>query len=400
MLRDQAKPVALAGLVGLISLMKSDHCRDNSFASPDNYIHLCYSDIPALFGDRGLDIGINPYQDPTNALEYPVGTGYIASTLARLSDSFLEFFDINAIFLVVLLIAITVLLRKVTPRLWYLFPLAPAVASSLFINWDLWAIFPMVLGYFYLRKERFDLAGFCIGLSVAIKFFPVFLLPAIAFYFLLTRKRQWVAFFSNLAITWVALNIPTAIMHFEGWLRFFTFNQERGIDLGSPWYAASLLGWDVVSFITPNVATLLLILVAIASLVRFWQKKLRLFAPIDSESAFQILASISFLSLAFLFSINKVYSPQYVLWLTPLALMAMDSGAKHWREGRAWFWIWQAGEAIYHVAIWQYLVEYSGGAGLSATLYALAVFIRIASLLIFAHQLSRARLCLPLQGDD
>ncbi|MEY2798324.1 MAG: hypothetical protein RIS22_590 [Actinomycetota bacterium] len=398
MLRDQAKPIVLAGLVGLVSLVKSDHCRENGFASPDNYTHLCYSDIPALFGSRGLDLGINPYQDPINAMEYPVGTGYIASTLARLSDSYLQFFDINALALIALLIATTLVLRKITPGLWYLFPLAPAVASSLFINWDLWAIFPMVLGFFYLRNERFDFAGFYIGLSIAIKFFPIFLLPAITMYFLMTRKRKWVEFYSYLLITLVALNITTAIMYFDGWLRFFSFNQERGVDLGSPWYATSLLGFDLTKYVSPNLVTLLLILIAFVSAWRIWSKKIRLGEPIDSQSAFGLLTLFSFLSLAFLFSINKVYSPQYVLWLTPLALMAIDSGVRYWRGRRVWFWIWQIGEAIYHLAIWQYLVEYSGGSGLSATLYALTILIRIALLWIFADRLYRARLSLPSRG--
>jgi hypothetical protein len=76
-----------------------------------------------------------------------------------------------------------------------------------------------------------------------------------------------------------------------------------------------------------------------------------------------------------------------------------DSRIEGWSSGRIWFWIWQVGEAIYHLAIWQYLVEYSGGKGLSATLYALTILIRIAALAIFAHQLSRARLSLPSRGS-
>ena len=50
--------------------------------------------IVSLFA-RGLNLGINPYADPTNSMEYPVGTGYIASFLARFSDDFIQFFDIT-----------------------------------------------------------------------------------------------------------------------------------------------------------------------------------------------------------------------------------------------------------------------------------------------------------------
>lgn len=394
------KPVGLAGLVGLASLIKSDHCRDNGFVSPDNYTHLCYSDIPALFSARSLDLGINPYQDPVNAMEYPVGTGYIASTFARFSDSFIQFFDINVIALLLLFVASSLVLRKIAPHYWYLFPVAPAVASSLFINWDLWAVLPMILGFHYLRHERFDFAGFYFGLSIAIKFFPIFLIPALSLYFLLRKGKAWIAFYSYLLVTWVALNVTTAMMHFDGWLRFFTFNQDRGVDLGSLWYAASLLDFDLTSLISPNLATLCVLFVVPALCWRVFRERSERAVFVDSENVFQLVILFSFLSFALLFSINKVYSPQYILWLTPIAVMAMDRVVA--REGRIrfWFWVWQAGEAIYHLAIWQYLVEYSGGKGLSATLYALTVLIRIATLGIFTHQLYRARLSLPSRVSD
>jgi hypothetical protein len=161
----------------------------------------------------------------------------------------------------------------------------------------------------------------------------------------------------------------------------------------------------LAELISPNLATLLLILGAAAFAWKALRDRLDRSTHLDSERTFQLLTLLSFLSLALLFSINKVYSPQYVLWLTPLALMAMDSCSEKdsriegWSSGRIWFWIWQVGEAVYHLAIWQYLVEYSGGKGLSSSLYALTILIRIATLGIFAHQLSRARLSLPLRGS-
>jgi len=59
------------------------------------------------------------------------------------------------------------------------------------------------------------------------------------------------------------------------------------------------------------------------------------------------------------------------------------------------FWVWQSGEALYHLAIWQYLAEFSGGQGLSEPLYALSIIIRMLSLGVFALSLARARLSLP-----
>ena len=82
---------------------------------------------------------------------------------------------------------------------------------------------------------------------------------------------------------------------------------------------------------------------------------------------------------------SKVYSPQYILWLTPLAVLAI----KNKNEVKA-FWAWQITELIYHVAIWQHLaLNYGARFGVSDTVYAIAVVIRIAGLTYFATSLFR-----------
>ena len=394
-------PILSSLLVAALSYLKSWHCRSNFFASPDSYTHLCYSDIPALFGARGLDQGINPYSDPTNSMEYPVGTGYIASLLARLSNDFIRFFDLNVIAIALLFAITALLLSWNAKRDWPLFIFAPAVISSLYINWDLWGIVAMVLAFHFLGpnftgKERFDLAGLFFGLSIAIKFFPVFLLPALALYFFLRYRRDgkdraFIPFFAFALATWIVLNLPTAISHFEGWSRFYTFNQERGIDLGSIWYSIQLT-FDY-SFTHLNLVIALLALL----LLSFTYKPLLQLVSMKSDP-FETMVLFSFLSLALLFSFNKVYSPQYVLWLTPLAIFLLATTRENYGRVRATFWIWQTGEAIYHLAIWQYLAEYSGGQGLSEPLYSLSIVIRIASLAVFALSVARVRLSLPSTG--
>ena len=385
----------IAGSLATLSFLKSLHCRANLFASPDSYTHLCYSDIPALFGARGLDQGINPYSDPLNSMEYPVGTGYIAATIARFSDDFLTFFDLNALAIALLFVVTTLVLSRITSRLWPLFISAPALLASLYINWDIWGVLAMVLGIYYMKRERFDLAGIWFGISIAIKFFPIFFLPAFAIYFFLKSRSEseekWsraASFTLYLLFTIIALNLTTAITYFEGWSRFFTFNQDRGVDLGSIWFALSLL-FDI------SVPSLNLTIALIASLLL-----LTIYSRIRSLlthewDPYEIFLLIAFLSLAFLFSVNKVYSPQYIIWLTPLAVLLMATRDSNRRTERAWFWIWQIGEAIYHLGIWQYLAEYSGGQGLSEPLYALTILIRIITLTGFALTVARVRLSLP-----
>jgi hypothetical protein len=63
------------------------------------------------------------------------------------------------------------------------------------------------------------------------------------------------------------------------------------------------------------------------------------------------------------------------------------------KEDRVAFWIWQGGEALYHLAIWQYLASYTGAKfGMPENIYALIVLIRIATLAWFSTTLIRTAL--------
>ena len=130
--------VLLAIIAALISFVKFDYCRSNGWAPPGDYIHACYSDFPALFGERGLITNSWPYSSATNAVEYPPVTGVIMWATSFLvgdgEDKFRNYFDVNALLIAILFIATVVFLKKLKPQLWYLLPVAPAVVASLYIN--------------------------------------------------------------------------------------------------------------------------------------------------------------------------------------------------------------------------------------------------------------------------
>ena len=69
---------------------------------------------------------------------------------------------------------------------------------------------------------------------------------------------------------------------------------------------------------------------------------LALFAPRRPR-----LGQLAFLVVAAFAMTNKVYSPQYVLWLIALFPLARP----RWRD----FLIWQAAEVVYFVAVWWHL---------------------------------------------
>jgi uncharacterized membrane protein len=360
----------------VISFLKFNHCRVNDWASPDNYVHACYTDIPALFSERSLDTNTFPYLSPTNSIEYPpvIGLGnWLISFITPNENSFRSFFDINALIIIVLFFISATIVRKISPTYQYIFPLAPAVIASLFINWDMWAVVSTLLAIYYFDKKKYEVSGIWLGVSIATKFFPIVLLLPVAIIFYRSSQIQlFYRYLFTTALFWSAINIPIALIHFDGWWRFFKLNLERGADFGSIWFALSLLDVNVpyLDLIYPLISIGFFIGLA------FYLLKL---AKLPN------LAAVALFALVIFTTVGKVYSPQYVLWLTPLAVIALQN-----RKQLPVFWFWQATEITYHLAIWQYLALFSDAQfGLPAGGYALATLLRVVGVCTFTYILMR-----------
>ena len=369
--------VLLAIIAALLSFVKFDYCRSNGWTPPGDYIHACYSDFPALFGDRGLITNSWPYSSATNAVEYPPLTGLVMWTTSFLvgtgEDKFRNYFDINALLVALLFIASVVFLKKLKPELWYLFPIAPAVVASLYINWDIWAVISALAAIYYFDVGKYNKSAIALGISIATKFFPIVLLLPIALILIRKSKiRELILYIVYTSITWLLINLPFIITTPVGWFRFFKLNSERAADWGSIWHALEIFGLNIKQL---NLVSLIVFALGALAFTLF---------------VFRIpevpkLATIAFFIVAIFVTASKVYSPQYVLWLTPLAILAMVD-----KKDRFDFWVWQFAELIYHFAIWQYLAEVSGASfAIPAGAYAVAIVLRIAALTWFCLRLMR-----------
>ena len=356
---------ALALLASLISFAKFSPCESTTWATPDQYIHACYSDLPSLFGARGLDKNMWPYESALNSVEYPVLTGMVMFLTAKFVDSPIAYFNLNVFFLALLFIGLVLLIRKMKPEFSYLLPLAPAMIASLFINWDLWAIITMMLAIYWFDRKSYLLSALAIGISISTKFLPIFLLLPIAF--ILWRQNRikvLIKYLLTTTLIWLAINLPFALTTPSGWWRFYKLNLERAADWGSLWLAFNQLGLSLSNL---NYLSLLVLLIGITAIAIF------LFEIKSTPT----LASVAFIVLATVMVASKVYSPQYVVWLTPLAVIALTSA-----KDLPAFWIWQGGEVIYHIAIWQHLASVTGATfGLPAAGYAGLTLLRIATTL-------------------
>ena len=370
----------LALLASVLSFAKFNHCASTGWQSPDQYVHACYSDIPALYGERGLDKGVWAYSAGADSVEYPVIQGVIMWVSAKfIPNGINNYFYGSALLLALLFIFISLLTFRIKPEFGYLLPLAPAAVASLYINWDLWAIATMMLAIYWFDRKAEVASAVALGIAISTKFLPIFLLIPIAIIFF--RQEQISKLFKYCAIaiaTFAAINVPVALTTPVGWWRFYDLNLNRGSDWGSLWYALSNLGLNLTH---QNYLSILLLMIGLSALTIFL---LQLRTP-------PTLAHTAIFVMIIVMAVSKVYSPQYVLWLTPLAIIAIID-----RRELTIFWFWQGAEVIYHVAIWQHLAQVTGATfGLPVVAYAVITLVRIgASILLLVrlaarHQSSR-----------
>jgi hypothetical protein len=201
-------------------------------------------------------------------------------------------------------------------------------------------------------------AGIWLGLAVAAKFYPLLLLgPLLLLCLRAGRLRAGLTTAGVALAAWLAVNLPVMVLAWDGWLRFYELSQERGAGYGSIWLSLDLAGGGVPAGRLNSVASGLFLLccLGIAALALFAPRR-----PRFAQLAFLVVA-------AFLLT-NKVYSPQYVVWLVPLAALALP----RWRD----FLIWQVAEVVHFGGTWLYLAGYTAGRydrALSADGYNVAV---------------------------
>lgn len=365
-------------LAAFFSVFKFNHCRSTNWVAPDVYVHMCYSDISALYGAREINVDSWPYTSATNAVEYPVITGLVmwaTGLLINDPNGYRSYFDLNALLIILLLFASVFVLWRIKPDYVALFPIAPAVFGSLLINWDMYAVLFALLSLLFYKENKMDLSALFMGIAIATKFYPGVILFGIALVFWKNREiKSLLRYLLITTFTWLIINLPVVLTNFDGWWRFFKLNIERDNDLGSIWYALALLDLPIGNI---NNLTIIVFLLALGGIGALY------FKIASPESNFENLILISFLTVAAFVTVSKVYSPQYILWLTPLAVLAMTKP-----EQRKAFWIWQGTEALYHFAIWQYLASYTGAKfGIPETFYAITILVRVAGLAYFSSRL-------------
>jgi uncharacterized membrane protein len=343
-------------VVGLaLAWAKQNPCADGNWTGSKQYTHFCYSDTVPLFGLRGLDTGQVPYLG--SAVEYPVLTGgfmWIASVLARGYDSLAQtvgllptvvpvqsYYVVTCLMLSVCALLVTRSVVGLTGRRPWdaaMIGLSPLLVVHAFTNWDLFAVALASLGMWAWAKRHPVLAGVLIGLGTAAKLYPVLLLGVLLVLCLRAGKlRAWATTTVAAAAAWLVVNLPIALLAPENWQLFFTLNDSRPADPDTLWNIAiqasggTLFDGPLAEGQSPSVLNAWVAVATVAVCVAV--AVLGLTAPQRPR-----VAQLAFLLVAGFLLVNKVWSPQYSLWLLPLAVLARPS----WRS----LLLWQATEAV------------------------------------------------------
>ncbi|HUB42088.1 MAG TPA: glycosyltransferase 87 family protein [Streptosporangiaceae bacterium] len=347
----------------------------------EQYQAHCYTDIYPLYFGEGLSSGKVPYLD--HHVEYPViigavmqGAAWVVRSIANPYTRGLQFFDVTVAVLAVFLIAgvLATAYCAGPSRRWtaLLVAFSPALILSAFINWDLIAMGLMMMALAAWAARRPVLAGVLLGLAVATKFYPVVVLwPLFLLCLRAGRMRAFWVTTSSAAVAWLVVNLPVAIVAPRGWETFYVYSSQRGADWGCIYFFFQYLHWPVVG--TSSVPALNLISGAAFAVGCGAIGLLALAAPRRPR-----LAQLIFLTTAAFLLTNKVWSPQYVVWLVPLVVLA--------RPKIVGYLIWQVAEIGYFYAIWAYLITAIEGehfpGGLSSGLYFTAVMARFGTVLL------------------
>jgi len=216
--------------------------------------------------------------------------------------------------------ATVVLLQRMLPgREWLAYlMLLPAPLYFTINRFDIVASFFVLLAYRFLQKGRDRASGVCFGIAALTKWYPLLLLPVCVSYLYRRDRRPMWTLLAAFATTGVVIVIPSLVgAGLRAVLRPYAFHATRGLEMASlpallHLYADQWFGIALPARLVSGVC-LAGVLSAVAASVR---------ARVDSVEG---VISWSVVILATFLLLSTVWSPQWMLWVFPLMILAARS---------------------------------------------------------------------------
>jgi uncharacterized membrane protein len=342
-------------------------CASGNWGDGHQYTDLCYSDIVPLLGTEQLTGGRLPYLDACATTEaqcdeYPVLSMYAMRLAAWASNHLPGFFWANIILLSLAAAVVTLCLYLLVGPRALMFALAPTLLIYGFMNWDLLTVALATAATLAYVNQRDVWSGVLLGLGAAAKIYPALLIVP----FVLGRFRErepdrgihlvWAA-----AGSWLVVNVPFAVAAPGGWFKFFRFNAERPADWDSLWFIVHHRITGDQYFGATKTIDVGSALVFVTLSVALWFIRRR------GEPDFPRWSFGFPLLVAFLLT-NKVYSPQYGLWLLPWFALALPRLRP--------FVAFEAADVAVFLTRFSWFARYSGYGGVPIGAFEIAVVIR------------------------
>jgi uncharacterized membrane protein len=277
---------------------------------------LAYSDILALHEDRGATRHRVPYVE--EKVEYPVLLGLGMWLPSVLAPGRVAYFGLTFALLAISALATLWLLAALPGTRPWIWAASPALLVYGALNWDLLGIVPLLAGLWLWAKGRERAAAVALSLAVWTKFFPVLVLGILLSISLRGSWRKTAALAGIFLVISAAVNLPFMILAWPRWSWFFEYNAIREIEPS----LYLLAGLDARGSIgAANAISALAVICAAAAIAVVELRTRRL----DAYNASCALVCVFFI-------VNKVYSPQYWLWVVALLALAAIPG---WLAGAA-----------------------------------------------------------------
>ncbi|HKE53980.1 MAG TPA: glycosyltransferase 87 family protein [Actinomycetota bacterium] len=376
----------LAGTLAIGYAIKAP-CASGDWTDGRQYSRLCYSDNVHQLESEQLTSDRLPFLDTCRAQEgiecdeYPVLTMWTMRAAAWISGpSIAGYYVTSSIMMWIAAFVIAVLLYMLVGDRVLYFVLAPTLALYATMNWDLLAVAFATGGTFMYLRRRDGWSGVLLGLGAAAKVFPALLVvPFVAGRFRGKEPDGGIRLAWAAAGAWIAVNLPFVLAAPGAWWEFFRFNAGRFADWDSLWYLACqrATGQTCTQTDLVNGASVVMF-IAWAGLV--WAIKSR------RDPGFA-RRTLGFPILVIFLLTNKVYSPQFSLWLLPWFAMAFPN---------LWLFVaFEAAEVAVFVTRFSWFGRYAGiqggMSGIPLGVFEIAILVRAVILVLCVVRWVRTR---------
>lgn len=274
--------------------------------------YFVYSDTLGFF-DRVAAPGFAYISKP---IEYPILTGFFIQLAGMIGKTRAGYYLASIAGLLAAAAIATYFLYKILSdgqknnllRYWIF---APSLLIFLTYNWDILPVLFTAIAFYFFQKNRYPTTSAFLALGASAKLYPIFYIAP-----LILKAKDWaerIKIILVFGLTFAAVNLPFMIWNFSGWSYFFNLNSLRNSNPDSIWTIARFLFRNLT---IPEINFLSAVLFLALAIFVLWKFRQENFIKI-----------CFLLTLIFLLT-NKVFTPQYLMWLLPFWVLLPELKAK------------------------------------------------------------------------